>query len=189
MRVVVNPITGALVPVKSQAYERLKSKIAVGKLPVYNVAPAVARARAVYVQNPATGRLIRVGGRVFLDLQARGTRFQGRHFRTTMKKLAAKKKSLRRSKSPTRGWAKVAPRRGSPRAALYNACGPKCFLMPNAKRPSQSKFPVCKKCSGKRCSCKPDCRGIQSAYNRARQYKYNKVAARANRMLKEKCGK
>ena len=94
----------------------------------------------------------------------------------------------RKRHNPVKGWAKSAPQSGKPRHQMYKKCGAKCFLMPNKKTPGESKFPICPKRS-----CKPSCKGVLSAYIRARQWrkknpKYSKVAKKANRLYsKHRC--
>jgi hypothetical protein len=62
-----------------------------------------------------------------------------------------------------------------------NRCGEACFLQPETE-----KFPICAALrEGQGCAI--DCRGLQAAYNRARQYKYNKVAEMARELLDKKC--
>lgn len=94
--------------------------------------------------------------------------------------------------SPTRGWAARAPRPGKPRERLYSACGPDAFLLPNKQQPGKSKFPIAAKCgtgTEGMCDCKIDCGGVQAAYNRARQYKYDNVAAASQKILSNVCRK
>ena len=56
---------------------------------------------------------------------------------------------------------------------MLKRCGKKCFLGPNKS------FPICKKNT-----CKISKKGLQSAYNRARQYKHYSISKKAKRMLK-----
>lgn len=95
----------------------------------------------------------------------------------------------RKRKSPSRGWAKAAPKRGRERNLMKKQCGSKCFL-----QPKNLKFPVCKSSRGRfgktsnKASCKPDCRGLLSAYRRAQQWKYPAVSRRAlSRARKARC--
>jgi len=84
--------------------------------------------------------------------------------------------------SPTRGWSGRAPQRGRERHDLMDQCGKKYFLEPKSEG-----YPVCAALRTGQ-GCNYDCGGIQSAYNRARQYKNRTVATRAQRLLnKEKC--
>jgi hypothetical protein len=79
--------------------------------------------------------------------------------------------------SKTRGWSVAAPRRGSERHELYDKCGATCFL-----RPEDEGFPICPAClpDDPNCGgCTPDCRGVASAYVRARQYHYDDIAEQA----------
>jgi hypothetical protein len=82
----------------------------------------------------------------------------------------------------TRGWASRSPTRGAERHQLKKDCGNKCFLLPG-----EEKFPICQspRMTGGVSNCTPDCTGIESAYIRARQYKYDDVAEKAKVLLKE----
>jgi len=82
----------------------------------------------------------------------------------------------------TRGWGKAAPKPGKERSLLAKRCGFKAFLKPNRKTPGQSKFPIMSKGST---ACKPDCRGLRTAYQRADQYGYSGVARRALSLAKK----
>ena len=60
------------------------------------------------------------------------------------------------------------------------------FLKPNKDKPAQSKFPICRKVyKNGNANCEPKCSGIISAYIRARQYKYRKVASKARALSKK----
>jgi hypothetical protein len=92
-----------------------------------------------------------------------------------------------KSKSPAKGWTKASPKKGTQRKLLLKKCGNKCFL-----RPSNLGFPICptlknnKKDNKK--DCKKDCRGLLAAKIRARQWKYNSIARKAQKLaIKEKC--
>ena len=88
----------------------------------------------------------------------------------------------------TRGWAIDKPLPGAERRQLYDSCGQACFL---AKPTTSTKkgagaeilkigFPICPRCSPSgKCSCEIDPRGVQSAYQRARQYGHTEVANKA----------
>ena len=78
--------------------------------------------------------------------------------------------------SATRGWRKAAPSPGVERQIMKAKCGNSCFL-----QPATLGFPICP--YGK---CSPVCKGVQSAYNRARQYRYPLVAAQATILMKKK---
>ncbi len=78
----------------------------------------------------------------------------------------------------TKGWADLAPKPGKQRAELLNRCGSKAFLIPKEK-----KYPIIAK-SG---PCKVDCRGVQSAYNRARQYHHQDIANKAQNIKNKYC--
>lgn len=92
------------------------------------------------------------------------------------------------SGSPTRGWHLEAPQRGHERHELAQVC-PECFL----NRETEG-FPICPKLeignqTKNQTQCLPMRQGIQSAYNRARQWKYEKQAEEAKEMLRlgDKC--
>jgi len=74
-------------------------------------------------------------------------------------------------RSATRGWKKQSPGRHE-RTVMLKKCGRKCFLGPGLS------FPICTKGT-----CRVNKKGVQSAYNRARQYKHSRVASRAKRIL------
>lgn len=106
--------------------------------------------------------------------------------RSTSKRTRSKSKSAmsnsRRTRSnssrrgsATRGWAKAAPRGSRTRREMRKRCGSKCFL-----DSANLKYPVCKEGS-----CEIDKRGVQSAYIRARQYKNEKVARAAKKLLEK----
>lgn len=94
-----------------------------------------------------------------------------------------KRRGDRRGAS-TRGWAARAPRQGRQRQHLHEQCGDSAFLLPEAQ-----KFPLMAKCGHGlgECECKIDCGGVQAAYQRARQHKYEHVAQSARRILRERC--
>ena len=79
---------------------------------------------------------------------------------------------------PTKGWHEDAPKSKSERETLLTTCGSKCFL-----NPSEKKFPIC----SKNMSCALDCRGILSAKIRARQWKYEVIGDKADKIYKKKC--
>lgn len=81
-----------------------------------------------------------------------------------------------------KGWSEKAPKKGSERTVLHHACGDRAFLLPE-----ELKFPIVAKCEGDVCKCEPDCSGLHAAYVRARQWKYDKVADEAQRLLETKC--
>ena len=94
-------------------------------------------------------------------------------------------RSKKRKSHPTKPWAKISPKKGHERKQLKERCGSKCFL--DAKK---LKYPICTSYrSGSSKNCKPDCRGILSALVRARQWKHNDVAKKAERLYKKySCG-
>lgn len=77
-----------------------------------------------------------------------------------------------RKRVPWAGWKNEKPSYHQ-RTVMSQKCGKKCFLGPNKS------FPICKKNT-----CKRSKKGIYAAYVRAREYKHNKIASRAKKMLK-----
>lgn len=77
----------------------------------------------------------------------------------------------------TKGWGKVAPKRGKERNELYKQCGKKCFL-----KADTLSFPICPLSK-----CEIDCRGVQAAYIRASQWKYNTIREGIQHIKKTKC--
>lgn len=80
------------------------------------------------------------------------------------------------------GWRTAAPRTQAETRRLYRHCGPQAFLLPNATDPELSKFPVMSKGSQ---VCAFDCRGLRSAFSRARQYGQPKVARKALKLARK----
>jgi hypothetical protein len=74
--------------------------------------------------------------------------------------------------SATRGWGNKSPNRKWKRREMYAKYGSRCFLSPK-----NLKFPICDR------NGLIDRRGVESAYVRAKQYKYADVARKANRLL------
>jgi len=159
-----------------------------------------------YTTNPETGRKIQIGGPTWKKLREQG-KLGGKkspkgaskkQIKATTKTLPKTRKAKRSAGkktakhagegrgSPTRGWAVVAPQRGKERQALVKACAAKhgttskCFLG------EKLSYPVCRalRASSPRTKCKPDKRGVQEAYNRARQRKNTSVSRRASKLLK-----
>jgi hypothetical protein len=85
----------------------------------------------------------------------------------------------------TRGWAARSPTRGKERHQLKDECGNKCFLLPE-----EEKFPICAspRTTGGKSNCLVDCTAVQSALIRAKQWGYDEVAEKADKLL-EKCNK
>lgn len=98
--------------------------------------------------------------------------------------LKRKLKELKRTKKRnyTRGWSLDAPHTKSERDTLLEECGERCFLLPEYK-----KFPICKKCREGKCKCLIDCRGVETAKRRARQFNYDTVAKMANEIEEDVC--
>ena len=90
-----------------------------------------------------------------------------------------RKLGTHRTSTGTKGWSRSAPDKGPERRALATRCGlTKAFLKPNKSRPGQSEYPIM---AANTQICAPDCKGLQAAYRRARQFKHNKIAAAAVR--------
>lgn len=134
----------------------------------------------MFVKNPRTGRLIKVDSSTYKLLKSQGvnvSRLKKYSKKpTTLNKNSKKRIKSNKQRSSTRGWKKASPKRGKQRMMMKKKCGTKCFL-----KPSTMGYPVCNK------SCKYDCRGIQSAINRAKQYHENKIADKAMRLKSKHC--
>lgn len=90
--------------------------------------------------------------------------------------MSRTRKNRGRRGSATRGWKRSNPGYHQ-RSLMLKRCGKKCFLGPNKS------FPICAKNT-----CTVSRKGVQSAYNRARQFsskgrKYRTIARKAKRML------
>lgn len=81
--------------------------------------------------------------------------------------------------SRTRGWSAMEPKKGRERHQMKAKCGNSCFL-----QPENEGFPICRKLSLTGGQCKVDCKGLQSAYVRARQWKHTEVANQAKALAK-----
>lgn len=129
-----------------------------------------------YFINPYTNKRIKKGGPTYNALIKRGV---------IPKKVTPqkKKKVVHRGVGRgglTKGWRNAAPKKGAEREALKRSCGSGCYLLPE-----KLKFPVCARCLGQSCSCKPDCRGIRAAEIRAKQHRYTEVAKKAAALKKK----
>ena len=78
-----------------------------------------------------------------------------------------------KKRNVTRGWKKEKPGFHQ-KTIMLKKCGKKCFLGPDKS------FPICKKNT-----CKISRKGLQSAYNRARQYHHKKISQKAKHLLKK----
>ena len=124
---------------------------------------------------------------------------KGGMWKNCMFNLVEMHRSGSKKSNPSKGWAKDAPRGKRERRRLLRECGERCFLVP-----SDLKFPVCRRIGRSRRkrrsfhgkssrrqskrSCRPDCRGILAAKVRARQWKYSKVARKADNLaLSQDC--
>lgn len=98
------------------------------------------------------------------------------------KKLSALKKNVGEGRgSRTRGWSVLAPQHGRQRHELKAECGNKCFL-----DPVNEKFPVCARHDINK-KCEISCRGITAAKVRARQYGYEDIYRKAEKLEKKYC--
>jgi len=79
---------------------------------------------------------------------------------------------------PSKGWSNLSPKTHADREALYNKCGPDCFL-----DPSHLKYPICSKQN----DCKRHCAGILSAKIRASQWKEHELVEKTNQLLHQHC--
>lgn len=79
------------------------------------------------------------------------------------------------------GWKEEAPYGKPARRRVRDACGDGCFL-----RPDHLAFPICNKCDGGKCDCRPNCRGLHAAVSRAHEWKYMTVARAAQEIAKDK---
>lgn len=84
-------------------------------------------------------------------------------------------------RNPTKGWGKAAPRTKAEKQRVAKKCGvSKAFLLPKER-----KFPIVSK---RATSCRPDCRALLAAKQRADQYGYASVAKKAQRLaVQAKC--
>ena len=103
--------------------------------------------------------------------------------RDKLKKMIHENRYLEGRGIKTRGWDARSPTRGKERQQLHDQCGDKCFLLPESK-----KFPICASPRMGKTRCELDCQGVLSSYIRARQWKYDEVAQKAEKIL-EKCNK
>lgn len=87
-----------------------------------------------------------------------------------------KKQSPNVKKSPTRGWSKASPKKGTERHILKETCGDSAFL-----DPKHEKYPV------KNQKCQYVCKGVASAKNRACQYGHSNIADKAQKVGEKYC--
>lgn len=81
-------------------------------------------------------------------------------------------------KSATRGWRAASPQKGKERHEISQVCGAdKCFLIPG-----QEKFPICPSLRTTKGKCGVDCRALQSAVIRGKQYNYPQVVKKAEQL-------
>jgi hypothetical protein len=76
--------------------------------------------------------------------------------------------------SRTRGWKLQNPGYHQ-RTIMFEKCGKTCFLGPNKS------YPICTKNT-----CTINMKGVQSAFNRARQFHHKNISRKANKLLKLK---
>lgn len=114
------------------------------------------------ILNPLSGRYIQRGGNTHIELFKKGV--------------------LTGAGNPTKGWKELAPYGTSARRQVLDKCGSQCFLDAD-----NLKYPICPKCDNGVCSCKVNCKGVQSAYNRARQYHTQDIAEKARKAQYKHC--
>jgi hypothetical protein len=166
------------------------------------------------VRNPETNKTIKINGPTYIDLEKRGYKMSqlSRVYSpkknypihndkmlspTELKKSYEKRqarekirKANKKSGSPAKGWASLSPKKGKERREIMKKCGSSCFLSPK-----DDSFPICPKClkgrDGKRrCTCKPECRGVMAAKMRAKEWKYEQVVDKALKIEKKlKCSR
>lgn len=73
--------------------------------------------------------------------------------------------------SKTRGWKEQQPRYHQ-KTVMLKRCGKKCFLGP------KKSYPICTKNT-----CKINIKGVQSAFNRARQFHNKIISNKAHKIL------
>jgi len=84
-------------------------------------------------------------------------------------------------RTPSKGWKKSAPKKGTQRKILMEKCGSRCFL-----EPKKFGYPVCKAYEkGKKSNCKINCEGVLSAYVRSKQWKKPQIARKALSLAKK----
>ena len=148
--------------------------------------------QAQKITNPKTGRPILVNGPTYQKLLKQGynlkskpkhlgkkpqKRFSDSTSNNLSKTINMKVGAINKTGNRTRGWGEVAPKRGRPRNLLYDKCGDRCFL-----KPDTLSFPICPSDR-----CEIDCRGVESAYIRAAQWKYHTIKQNADRLRQQKC--
>lgn len=140
-----------------------------------------------YIENPKTGRMIRMDGATYQKLKQQKVKFNKKTIEKRKKRSEPRKISPHKAKispsevinrrtSGVRGWSDVKPGR-SERHELKNKCGDKCFL-----DPKNEKYPICPKYSYGKCNI--DCRGLLAAKIRASQWHQTKIADQANQLGK-----
>jgi len=133
----------------------------------------------IKIKNPLTGQWIYQDGPTAKALQKQGIRLRYgptkkvKPFQAPPTKASAptKKYPVDTSDAP---WGSKKPERVSERRELLKQCGKSCFMLPK-----ELKFPVCNK---KAPPCTYNKRGITAAYVRARQWGYEDVAAKVDRL-------
>jgi hypothetical protein len=103
-----------------------------------------------------------------------------------VKNPGSKEYEKRRKAQPTTGWKEMAPKKGVERHQLHASCS-HCFLLPE-----EEKFPICKACNSKYCSCEINCKALTAAYVRAKQWQrkhpeYAGVAEKALALKEKHC--
>ena len=89
---------------------------------------------------------------------------------------------MTKRKSVTKKWRDISPKTQKQRSRVFEKCGKKCFLKPDLKTPGKSKIPICTVNS-----CKVNCKGLQAAHSRARQWRRGVISKKAKSLQKSKC--
>ncbi len=189
---VESPKTGRPIRVGGETYEKLKtsSVTMAAKLKKAKKVSAPANASKVPRTMPAGTRVSAAHMKAIRALPVAKKRTVAQSQKDKQPPYLRRKLSVQRGRqgdargAPTRGWAADAPKTGTQRHKLKAACGNTCFLAPG-----QEKFPICRKCGTKTCSCAIDCRGVLAARIRARQYgnRYPGLSSAAEKIQAEKC--
>jgi hypothetical protein len=139
-----------------------------------------------YIENPKSGRLIRMNGDLYKSLKSK-VKFDKSTITMKPKKSEPKQISPKRTKIShpftkqkavgSRGWSSAKPGRRE-RHSLKKKCGDECFL-----DPVREKYPICPKNK-----CEIDCRGLLAAKVRASEWHQYKIAKKADTLGKRaKC--
>jgi hypothetical protein len=115
------------------------------------------------------------GGKYYLNSNGKKVYVKKEFENSKIKPISGKQRFVK-----AKGWHEEAPKPGPERKALFSKCKEKCFL-----DPVNLKFPICPKCNSGSCPCKIHCEGLAAAYDRAREWGYDKIASKA-KILQQK---